>query len=738
MRAGRAATLLLAGIAAAATVTTVTTGTAAFADLDLTLLSGDRVTGRLDPGTEVERHTLECAEGTLVTVSVVAVKVPPSKTASPLRVRLFDGDGAPITVAGPGGPVATDVTGNRVTFRKVAVPRSGVVVVQVSAPDGAPAVVAGYTLTASLKPRTKWSAPALAVAPEQPGLLTFAATVGATVRFKAKAPAGVSPTFGRVLENSDPTGTDFTGTAPASAVFVAPRTGTFQLEVFGATEGSVKASASVVVPKTRARKINATEFPSSGSGVLLTLGGPTPADVSPEGDGLDGVRVEIPAGVFPAGTILLVAPAPTVVPSPGFTPAGPAISFSASASFAKGATVTLTLPFDASAANGSTSGVAVTVRDDDGNVSETTSGLNVDLGAGKVSFPASHFSSYQVVVAATPGIISTVAGSGAVGITGDGGLATDAALVVPTGVVVSETGVLHIADASGNVIRAVDALGTISTIAGTGIGNFTGDGGPASAAQLSAPHTIFFDAGGRLVVCDRNNNRVRRIDTSGTITTIVGNGTGTFAGDNGAATSASLNSPAGACADAAGNLYIADTFNHRIRRVDTTGTITTVVGNGSASFAGDGAAATAASIRFPTGVAVNAAGDIFIADNGNQRIRRVAASDGVISTIAGDGTQGLSGDGGPATAAQLRIPFSVLFDVDGSLLLTEATNNTVRRIRADGVIERVAGTGISGFSGDDGLAVDAQLDFVMCVALDGAGRLYIADGNNRRVRRVTR
>ncbi len=711
---------------------------AAFADLDLTLLSGDRVSGRLDPATEVERHTLECAEGTLVTVSVVSTKVAPAKVPSSLRVRLLDGDGAPLMVASPGGSAAADVTGPRAKFRKVAVPRSGVVVVEVSTPEGAPAVVAGYTLTASLKPRTKWSAPALAVAPEQPGLLTFAATVGSSVRFKAKAPAGVTPTFGRVLENSDPTGTDFTGTAPASAVFVAPRTGTFQLEVLGATAGSVNATASVVVPKTRARKINATEFPSSDSGVLLTLGGPTPADVAPEGDGLDGVRVEIPAGVFPAGTILLVAPAPTVVPSPGFTPAGPAISFSASASFAKGATVTLTLPFDASAANGSTSGVAVTVRDDDGNVSETTSGLNVDLGAGKVSFPASHFSSYQVVVAATPGIISTFAGDGSIGITGDGGPATSASLASPVGVAVSATGVVHISDQSGNVIRAVDALGTITRIAGTGIGNFTGDGGPASAAQLDGPHTIFFDADGRLVVCDRNNNRLRRIDTSGTITTIAGNGTGTFAGDSGTATSASLNSPAGACADAAGNIYIADTFNHRIRRVDTSGTITTVVGNGSASFAGDGAAATAASIRFPTGVAVNAAGDIFIADNGNQRIRRVTPSDGFIGTIAGDGTQGLSGDDGPATAAQLRIPFSVLFDVDGSLLLTEATNHTVRRIRADGVIERVAGTGISGFSGDDGLAVDAQLDFVMCVALDGAGRLYIADGNNRRIRRVTR
>ncbi|MCE9637538.1 MAG: hypothetical protein K8T90_17700 [Planctomycetes bacterium] len=710
----------------------------AFADLEVSLASGDRVIGRLDPVSEVERHTLTCAEGTLITASVVAKKVPPSKVTAAIRVRLLDDVGDTLSVAGPGGAVATDVTGKRVVFRNVAAPRSGRVVLEVSAADGSSVAAAGYTLAVSLKPQTTWRTPTLAVSPSQPGLLTFAAPAGATVRFKAKAPAGVAPTFGRVLEDSTPTGTDFTGTAPAAAVFVAPTTGTFQLEVLGATDGVVRPTATVVAPKSRGRKLDVSKFADSGEGLLQTLDGTSPVDLAPDADGLEGFRVEIPGGVFPAGTILYVGPSPTLNPVGSFRPAGPAITISASSAFAKGATVTLTLPFDASAANGSTSGVAVTVRDDAGNISETTEGLVVDLTGGQVSFPASHFSAYQVVVAATPGIISTFAGTGAAADSGDGGPATAAGVQNPVGVAVAATGVVYISDGGGHSIRAVDLLGVISTVAGDGTASFAGDGGPASAARLNEPHAIFVDRVGALVVCDRGNHRLRRIDSSGMIATIAGDGAGAFAGDGSAATSASLNGPAGACADAAGNIYIADTYNHRLRRVDTSGTITTVAGNGVATFAGDGAAATSASIRFPTGVAVNAAGDIFIADNGNNRIRRIAASDGVISTIAGDGTPGLSGDGGPASAARLNIPFSVAFDIDGALLITEAVNNTVRRITVAGGIERVAGTGVSGFTGDDGPAVDATLDFPLCLTVDRAGTLYIAEYGNSRVRRVIR
>ncbi|MCE9637299.1 MAG: hypothetical protein K8T90_16460 [Planctomycetes bacterium] len=736
--AGLVLVLALAGAVAPAIFTAMEFGSSrAFADLELSLTSGDRVKALLSPVSEVERHAIDCAAGTLVTATVVATKVPPSKTAAAVRVRLLDGDGNALTVAGPGGPVAADVTATRVAFRKVVAPRSGLVVVEVSAPDGTTVAAAGYTLAVSKKPRTKWRTPTLAVSPSQPGLLSFAASAGASVRFKTKAPAGVMPTFGRVLEDSTPTGTDFTGVAPAAAAFVAPTTGTFQLEVIGTADGVVDVMATVVVPKTRGRKLDVTAFPDFGSGVALTLDGTTPSDLSPEGDGLDGVRLDIPAGVFPSGTILLVGSAPTVVPSAGFTPAGPAISFSASAAFAKGATVTLTLPFDASAANGSTSGVAVAVRDDDGNVSETTTGLVVDLNAGKVSFPASHFSSYQVVVAAPAGIISTFAGNGSSGTAGDGGPATSAGMRYPFGIAINASGAVYISELQGHVIRVVDPLGVISTVAGIGTGGFSGDGGPATAARLSFPAGLIVDSAGRIVFCDFLNHRVRRIDTSGTITTIAGNGTGTFAGDNGPATSASLFRPYMICADAAGNLYIADQLNHRIRRVDTFGTITTVAGNGATAFAGDGGAATAASIASPAGVAVNAAGDIFISDEGNNRIRRVAASDGTISTIAGNGTYGSSGDGGPAAAAQVNVPRALVFDGDGSLLFADVLNSSVRRIR-NGVIDRVAGSGVQAFGGDGGPALDAQFNEPMFVAVDGVGRLYITDNRNNRVRRVTR
>lgn len=730
-RAAGAAILL--ALAAAALPTIPAASSRAFADLDVTVLHGDRVTARIDPVSEVERFTIPCAEGTLVTATVVATKVPPAKTAAPVRVRLLDDAGGTLSTAGRDGPVAADATGPRVAFKKVVAPTSGGVVVEATAPEGTAAALP-YTLVVSLKPKTTWRTPAVAVSAAQPGLFSFAAPAGATVRFKVKAQAGVAPTFGRVLENSAATGADFTGVAPKDAVFVAPAAGSFQLEVFGATDGFADISAKVVVPKSRARKIDVTAFADTSDAVLQTLDGTSPADIAPDSEGLDGLRLEIPAGVFPAGTILAVSPAATLAPSGAFTPAGPAITITASSPFAKGATVTLTLPFNASAANGNAASVAVTVRDDAGNVSETTSGLNVDLNAGRVSFPASHFSTYQAVVVATPGIISTFAGNGGLTTSGDEGPATAAGLPSPLGVTVSPTGVVYISYQHG--IRRVDSLGVIHAVAGSDASGFGGDGGPASGALLSFPTGVLFDPDGNLVVCDRNNHRVRKIDASGTITTIVGDGTAGFAGDGSAATAARVNLPQTACYDAAGNLYIADSFNHRIRKVDTSGIITTVAGSSSAGNGGDGGPATSAQLFIPIGVAVNAAGDIFIADYGNFRIRRVAASDGVISTVAGDGTSGLSGDGGPASAARLNLVGALTIDIDDSLLLLDAGNNAVRRITAAGTIERVAGTGAGGFAGDGGLAVDAVLNFPHGIAVDRVGRIYVCDLNNQRVRRI--
>lgn len=735
IRRGRVvgAAILLA-LAAAVLPAGSSVSSRAFADLDVTVLHGDRVAARIDPVSEVERFTIPCAEGTVVTATVVATKVPPSKTAAPVRVRLLDGAGGTLSVAGRDGPVAADATGHRVAFKKVVAPTSGGVVVEATAPAGAAASALPYTLAISLKPKRTWRTPAVAVSAAQPGLFSFAAPAGATVRFKVKAPSGVAPTFGRVLENSAATGTDFTGVAPKDAVFAVPAAGSFQLEVIGATDGVADVSAKVVVPKTKARKLDVTAFADTGDALVQTLPGTSPADIAPESEGLDGLRIEIPAGVFPAGTILAVSPAATLAPAGAFTPAGPAISITASSSFAKGTTVTLTLPFDANSAKGNAANVAVTVRDDSGNVSETTSGLNVDLNVGRVSFPASHLSTYQVVVAANPGVITTFAGNGAFTTSGDEGPATAAGLAYPLSVAVSPTGVVYISYQHG--IRRVDSLGVIHAVAGSDASGFGGDGGPATAALMNWPTSLLFDRDGNLVVCDRNNNRVRRIDASGTITTIVGDGTGAFGGDGGAATAARLFLPQSACIDAAGNLYIADTQNHRIRRVDTSGTITTVAGSASAGDLGDGGPATSAQLITPAGVAVNAAGDVFISDYGNHKIRRVAASNGVIEHIAGLPGGGFSGDGGPAVDARLNLPCALAVDIDDSLLLLDSGNYVVRRITAAGVIERVAGTGASGFSGDGGLAVNAGFGLPYGVTVDRVGRIYVCDNVAPRVRRI--
>ena len=229
---------------------------------------------------------------------------------------------------------------------------------------------------------------------------------------------------------------------------------------------------------------------------------------------------------------------------------------------------------------------------------------------------------------------------------------------------VDAAGNLFIADGSNNRIRKVDPAGTISTVAGTGVGGgfgFSGDGGPATGAQLNAPFGVFVDAAGNLFIADVGNHRIRKVDPAGTISTVAGTGVGGFSGfsgDGGPATEAQLHFPAGVFVDAAGNLFIADASNHRIRKMDPAGTISTVAGTGVEGFSGDGGPATEAQLHFPAGVFVDAAGNLFIADASNHRIRKVDPA-GTISTVAGTGTAGFSGDGGPATGAQLNGPSGV-------------------------------------------------------------------------------
>ena len=331
---------------------------------------------------------------------------------------------------------------------------------------------------------------------------------------------------------------------------------------------------------------------------------------------------------------------------------------------------------------------------------------------------------------AADGTITTIAGTGEEGFSGDGGPAVQAYLNSPLDVAVDSAGNLYIADLNNNRIRKVDATGTITTVAGSGEWGFGGDSGPAVQAQLRGPTGVAVDGAGNLYIADRGNHRIRKVDSAGTITTIVGSGQWGFGGDGGPADRAQLRRPYGVATDGVGNLYIADTGNQRIRKVDSTGIITTVPSG----------PATEARLNRPTGVAVDGAGNLYIADSNNNRIRMVDPS-GIITTVAGTGEYGFgrggfSGDGGPATNAHLHFPTGVVTDDTGNLFIGDSFNNRIRMVDSAGTITTIAGSGEGGFGGDGGPAAAAGLAQPRGVALDGSGNLYIADFNNHRIRVV--
>ena len=345
----------------------------------------------------------------------------------------------------------------------------------------------------------------------------------------------------------------------------------------------------------------------------------------------------------------------------------------------------------------------------------------------------------------TSGIITTVAGTGELGYSGDGGSAVEARLYSPEDVVVDGTGNLYIAVGNNQRIRRVDTTGTITTVAGSGQFGYGGDGGPATAARLDYPRGVAVDSSGNVYIADTNNHRIRKVDTSGTITTVAGIGDNMYSGDGGPATAARLNQPEGVAVDGSDNLYITDSENHRIRRADAAGIIATYAGTGESGYSGDGAPATAARLDYPRGVAVDSSGNVYIADTNNHRIRKVDSS-GTITTVAGTGSTGLrlggfSGDGGPATSAQLQHPSGVAVDSSGNLYIADTYNHRIRKVDSSGTITTVAGTGstglgLGGFSGDGGMGTAAMLDSPGDVAVDGSGNLYIADADNHRIRRV--
>ena len=330
--------------------------------------------------------------------------------------------------------------------------------------------------------------------------------------------------------------------------------------------------------------------------------------------------------------------------------------------------------------------------------------------------------------------ITTIAGNGTQGYSGDGGPATAARLKNPLGLALDASGNLYVADVYNNVIRRISPGGMITTIAGTGVADYSGDGGPATAAKLSWPAGIAIDQTGNIYFSDQVNDVIRKINTAGIITTIAGIERHGYSGDGGPAISAKLYVPVGIAIDKTGNVFFADAFNHVIRKIDKSGIITTVAGNGTEGYSGDGGAAVNARLRFPAGVEIDGSGNLYIADTDNSVIRKVDAS-GIITTIAGNGTNGYGADGGPAAASVLNKPALIRFDSQGNLIVADVNNHVIRRIDGSG-ITTIAGSGIRGYSGDGGDPLQARLSNPGAVAIDNTGVFYISDCNNNVIRRV--
>ncbi len=338
----------------------------------------------------------------------------------------------------------------------------------------------------------------------------------------------------------------------------------------------------------------------------------------------------------------------------------------------------------------------------------------------------------------TTGIISTAVGTGLPGNGGDNGPATIAQINIPRGITIDHSGNLYFTDVGENVIRKVNIpTGTITAFAGiAGPPGYTGDGGPATAATLNVPDGITSDSAGNVFFCDRLSKVVRRVLTDGTISTVAGNDHDLFCGDGGPATEAELDSPMASAFDAAGNLYIADYGNNCVRVVHSSGGISTFAGDAlaTAGFSGDGGPATAAKLDHPKGVAVDAAGNVYISDAGNSCIRIVHTS-GNISTYAGTPlTAGYSGDGGSALSAHMSDPTGLAIDSVGNLYVSDAGNHALRVVHTSGGISGLAGNGIAGSGGDGGAAASAQLVYPMGLAFDASGNLYVADSGDARVR----
>jgi len=338
--------------------------------------------------------------------------------------------------------------------------------------------------------------------------------------------------------------------------------------------------------------------------------------------------------------------------------------------------------------------------------------------------------------------IFAFAGNGTSGYKGNGASANAAEISYPSGIAFNANGNAYIADNGNSVVRMVNTAGIISTIAGKDSNGYSGAGGQATAAKLANPTCVAFDDTGNVYITDQTNNVVQKIITkTGVIVTIAGRDSAAYKGDGGLATKADLNIPSGIALDASGNIYFSDNYNNVIRKIDKSGIITTIAGNGFGSgigvggYSGDGGQATSAKLNFPWGISFDNAGNLYIADQNNNRIRMVNKS-GIITTVAGNGVQGFSGDNGLATAAEMYMPLAVKFDALGNMYIVDAGNSRLRKVNSAGIITTVAGNGSSGNKSNGLPATAASLIFPIDVAVDDSGSIYIADDYNNVIRKI--